>query len=66
MLFGFGVVSIDTNFTFALRLYLRRCVKFVVILPLGSGYPSFSKFVGKFENLQNNNPNSLNSSRAAF
>jgi hypothetical protein len=47
MLFGFGVVSIDTNFTFALRLYLRRCVKFVVILPLGSGYPSFSKPFGK-------------------
>jgi len=54
MLFGFGVVSIDTNFTFALPLYLRRCLKFVVILPLGSGYPSFSKPFGKSVNLRNN------------
>jgi hypothetical protein len=47
MLFGFGVVSIDSNFTLLSRLNLRRCVKFVVILPLGSGYPSFIKPFGK-------------------
>src|SRR5438552_9987285 len=37
MLFGLGVVSMDSNFTFVLPvLYLRRCVKFVVIIPLGA------------------------------
>ncbi len=60
----------DSKFTFVLPvLYLRRCVKFVVILSLGSGYPSFSKPFGKsvnLPNLRNNNPHSLNSSRAAF
>jgi hypothetical protein len=35
------------------RLYLCRWVKFVVILPLGSGYPSFSKPFGKSVNLPN-------------
>jgi hypothetical protein len=44
MLFGFGVVSMDTNFTFALpTLPAQVCI---VILPLGSGYPSFSKPFG--------------------
>jgi hypothetical protein len=40
-------------------------VKFVVILPLGSGYPSFSPSA-KPENLLNNNPRSLNSGRAVY
>lgn len=44
----------DSNFTFVLPvLYLRRCVKFVVILPLGSGYALFSKPFGKSVNLPN-------------
>jgi hypothetical protein len=39
ILFGLGVVSMDSNFTFVLpMLYLRTlrmCVKFVLILALG-------------------------------
>jgi len=36
MLFGLGVVSMDSNFTFVLPvLCVRGCVKFVVILRLG-------------------------------